>query len=127
MGVDIPDINMVVNIGLYIVSIIVSIDFNIHRIYLGIPRDSWKVSQQSGRCGRNGQQSVCVTLTWPGQKGTHTTYHIYSDILNLGNTAPAKEVRTAYSTKGNSCLRDSLNSLFTIMETYSRFSYLCTL
>ena len=46
------------------------------------------------------------------------------DIPNLGDNAPAQEVRAAYSSKGTSCLRDSLNSLFTIPETYSKFAYL---
>ena len=35
----------------------------------GVPKDHWKVAQQTGRSGRDGRQAVSITLVWPGQIG----------------------------------------------------------
>jgi hypothetical protein len=36
--------------------------------FTGIPKNAWKMKQQSGRIGRDGQSSLDVTLVFP-QKG----------------------------------------------------------
>jgi len=50
MGVHVPDLRLVVNIG--------------------IPRNMWKLPQTFGRVGRDrSSQAVAVQVYWPGQKG----------------------------------------------------------
>ena len=36
--------------------------------YAGLPSNAWKVWQQIGRAGRNGQQAVSLTIYWAGQR-----------------------------------------------------------
>ena len=43
MGVDIPNVRIVIN--------------------LGVPNSDWILKQQTGRAGRDGQQAVAVNLT----------------------------------------------------------------
>ena len=37
----------------------------------GLPKDTWELSQQAGRGGRNGDQAAFVIMLWPGQTGHH--------------------------------------------------------
>merc|ERR1719186_211511 len=76
MGVDITDLNLSVNIG--------------------IPKNAWKMKQQSGRIGRGGEQSLDVTLIFP-QKGS---------------AAPEPSLRKAL--RGSDCIRSALNDLFVL-------------
>ena len=76
MGIDVKELTFSVNIG--------------------IPKNAWKMKQQSGRLGRNGEQAVDITLIFP-QKGS---------------AAPEASLRKAM--KGNSCIRSALNTLFVL-------------
>ena len=84
MGVDVRDLTCAVNIG--------------------IPKNAWKMKQQSGRLGRNGEQSVDVTIVFP-QKGA---------------SAPESKLRGAI--KGSSCIRSAMNKLFVLkLSSFSIF------
>merc|ERR1712183_651088 len=76
MGVDITGLNFSINIG--------------------IPKNAWKMKQQSGRIGRGGEQSLDVTLIFP-QKGS---------------AAPEPSLRKAL--RGSDCIRSALNDLFVL-------------
>ena len=76
MGIDVKELTFSVNIG--------------------IPKNAWKMKQQSGRLSRNGEQAVDVTLIFP-QKGS---------------AAPEASLRKAM--KGKSCIRSALNTLFVL-------------
>ena len=63
MGCDIPDISLTVSIGknnIFCVKLY---------LYAGLPKDTWELSQQAGRGGRNGNQAAFVIMLWPGQTG----------------------------------------------------------
>ena len=80
----------------------------------------WKVGQQAGRAGRDGgSKAACVTLHWPGQKGTRL--HSFSSLLNktllAGKSTPAARVRTVFSNR-EECLRLRLNSAFKLSNTH---------
>ena len=60
MGVDIPDLNFSVNVG--------------------IPTNSWKMKQIIGRIGRAGQKSISITLVYP-QKGCYAPESVLRDIF----------------------------------------------
>ena len=78
MGVDVKDLTFSINIG--------------------IPKNAWKMKQQSGRLGRNGEQSVDVTIVFP-QKGA---------------SAPESKLRRAI--KGSSCIRSAMNKIFVLSD-----------
>ena len=84
MGVDVRDLTCAVNIG--------------------IPKNAWKMKQQSGRLGRNGEQSVDVTIVFP-QKGA---------------SAPESKLRGAI--KGSSCIRSAMNKLFVLSDPLMDYS-----
>ena len=63
MGCDIPDVSLTVSIGknnIFCVKLY---------LYAGLPKDTWELSQQAGRGGRNGNQAAFVIMLWPGQTG----------------------------------------------------------
>ena len=60
MGVDIPDLNFSINVG--------------------IPTNSWKMKQIIGRIGRAGQKSISITLVYP-QKGSYAPESVLREIF----------------------------------------------
>ena len=80
----------------------------------------WKVGQQAGRAGRDvGSKAACVTVHWPGQKGTglDSFSSLFNISLRAGKSTPAARVRTVFNNR-EECLRDRLNSAFKLSDTH---------
>ena len=69
-------------------------------VNIGVPKTPWKLQQQIGRIGRDGEKSLCVTLVFP-QKGKQAPDLVLRNIM-----------------KGNECLRKSLNDLFVLSDPF---------
>ena len=84
MGLDVQDLNFAINIG--------------------IPKNSWKIQQQTGRIGRSGERSVSITLAY-SQKG---------------KLAPEPVLRDVFKQEG--CIRRKINDLFTLTDPLKDYS-----
>ena len=67
-------------------------------VNVGIPKTSWKLQQQVGRIGREGEQSMCISMIFP----------------QTGSQAPEPVLRNIM--KGKECQRRALNDLFTLSD-----------
>ena len=69
MGVHVPDLCLVVNVGMTMIEIF-SQNCSLHTLIFQDFRNLWKVPQTFGRAGRDKMmQTVGVQMYWPGQKG----------------------------------------------------------
>ena len=60
MGIDVKDLNFSVNIGKITNIFKYYIQYNIFASLSGIPKNAWKMKQQSGRIGRSGENSLDI-------------------------------------------------------------------
>ena len=80
MGCDVPDIKITFCVGL--------------------PKDTWELSQMLGRGGRDGNNAAFVILLWPGQAGGR------GQCKELGRVLLEQRVDC------QSCQREAINNLF---------------
>ena len=90
MGCDVPDIKITVCVGL--------------------PKDTWELSQMLGRGGRDGNNAAFVILLWPGQAGGR------GQCKELGRVLLEQRVDR------QSCQREAINNLFLVESPYKYYS-----
>ena len=112
MGADVGDVRVVVNVGK--------------------PSSDWILSQQMGRAGRDGQQSVSINLAravrTPGETNPASSVclNIYSagaedplaGNVEVSSKAMSKEIMAVYD--GKKCSRIGMNSLFSVKDAYRK-------
>ena len=92
----------------------------------GLPKDTWELSQQAGRGGRNGDQAAFVIILWPGQTGKHTQNYLLCcdeqqlQYIFIGGRGTTKSLSTMLLKRQQSCQREVLNSLFMVADPYSK-------
>ena len=67
MGIDVKDLNFSVNIGKITNIFKYYIQYNIFASLSGIPKNAWKMKQQSCHIGRSGENSLDITVVFPQQ------------------------------------------------------------
>ena len=96
----------------------------------GLPKDTWELSQQAGRGGRNGDQAAFVIILWPGQTGQHTQNYLLCcdeqqlQYIFIGGRGTTKSLSTMLLKRQQSCQREVLNSLFMVADPYSKQWYM---
>ena len=71
--------------------------------FTGIPKNAWKMKQQSGRIGRDGQSSLDVTLVFPQKGKSWLFWFLFKALVCTGSAAPEPNLRKAM--RGTECIR----------------------